>query len=335
MKPSRAGRARWLLSMAVGLVLVVLLLRVEDPGDVLNTIRHASLALLSIAVTLALGFALARTWRFSILLGSAGRRAPGTLVAITLAGWTVNLLLPGPAGDATFVWLARRQLDVPIARGTGAVVMARLLDACSLLLIALSTAYLADIRVPRGVLVAGLALTAGVLGVLIALLWSRSRVVMLHWLAALPIGRRFATRMEPALGQLSRSRSLGGLVASTVTARCFTALLYFVLFAAVGQSLSLWQVWFALAFRTLLLAVPIQGIGGFGTTQLWWSGALTLLGWPFEEAVAAALAVHVLDMGVSLPVGLAGWAALAVHRRRPTSTAQPVERNEVRPAQRV
>jgi uncharacterized membrane protein YbhN (UPF0104 family) len=335
MRPSRAGRGHWLLSLAVGFLLLVLLLRIEDPADVLNTIGHAPLGLLGVAVALAVGFALVRSWRFSILLGSAPRRAPGTLVAITLAGWTVNLLLPGPAGDATFVWLARRQLDVAIARGAGAVLMARLLDVSSLLLIALSTAYLADIRVPRGVLVGGLVLTVVVLGVLIALLGSGSRRVILDWLATIPIGNRFAARMEPALSQLSSSRSLAGMVASTVMARCFTALLYLVLFAAVGQPLSLWQVWFALSFRTLLLAVPIQGIGGFGTTQLWWSGALTLLGWPFEEAVAAALAVHVLDMGVSLPVGLAGWAALAVRRRRVASAAQIAERNEVRPAQRV
>jgi len=335
MKPSRAGLARWALSLAVTFLFLVLLLRVEDPAEVLDTIGHASLGLLAVGAALALGFALARSWRFSILLGSAGRRAPGTLFAITLAGWSVNLLLPGPAGDATFVWLARRQLDVAIARGAGAVLLARLLDVCSLLLIALSTAFLADIRVPRGVLLGALALTSAVLGVLIAMLWSRPRRVMLAWLASLPIGNRFAGRMEPALDQLSSSGSLGGLVASTVAARCSTALLYLVLFAAVGQPLSLWQVWFALSFRTLLLAIPVQGVGGFGTTQLWWSGALTLLGWPFEDAVAAALAVHVLDMGVSLPVGLAGWAALATRGRRASNGLEAAERDEARPAQRV
>jgi uncharacterized membrane protein YbhN (UPF0104 family) len=332
---SRARLARWGFSLVVTLLLLALLLRVEDPAEVVDTIGHASFGLLALGAALALAFALARSWRFSILLGPGARRKPGTLIAITLAGWSVNLLLPGPAGDAAFVWLARRQLDVPIARGTGAVVLARLLDLGSLLLIALSTAVLADIRVPRGVLLGGLVLASSVLGVLFAMAWSRPRRVMLAGLASLPIGSRLAARMEPALDQLSSSASLAGLVASTVTARCCTALLYLVLFAAIGQPLSLWQVWFALSFRTLLLAIPLQGVGGFGTTQLWWSGALTLLGWPFEDAVAAALAVHVLDMGVSLPVGLAGWAALAARRRRAASRLEPAEREEVRPAQRV
>src|SRR3989442_7882550 len=101
MKPSRAGLARWALSLAVTFLFLVLLLRVEDPAEVLDTIGHASLGLLAVGAALALGFALARSWRFSILLGSARRRAPRTLVAINLAGWSLHPLPSGAAGHAT------------------------------------------------------------------------------------------------------------------------------------------------------------------------------------------------------------------------------------------
>ena len=79
------------------------------------------------------------------------------------------------------------------------------------------------------------------------------------------------------------------------------------------------QVWFALSIRTLLLAVPLQGVGGLGTTQLWWTAGLTLLGWPADEALAASLAVHVLDLVISLPQAAAGWLILAL---RPPADAQ-------------
>ena len=60
----------------------------------------------------------------------------------------------------------------------------------------------------------------------------------------------------------------------------------------------------------------MQGIGGLGTGQLWWTGALTLLGWPVEDALAASLAIHLLDLAISLPQGGAGWLILLISRRR-------------------
>src|SRR5204862_8217768 len=85
------------------------------------------------------------------------------------------------------------------------------------------------------------------------------------------------------------------LVAATLAARIATGLQYFALFAAIEQPISLVQVWFALSIRTLLFAVPVQGLGGLGTTQLWWTAGLTLIGWPARAALATSLAVHLVD----------------------------------------
>src|SRR5207244_13536112 len=48
--------------------------------------------------------------------------------------------------------------------------------------------------------------------------------------------------------------------------------------------------------------------------QLWWTAGLTLLGWPAQEAIAASLAVHLLDLCVSLPQAALGWLALTLRR---------------------
>ena len=90
-----------------------------------------------------------------------------------------------------------------------------------------------------------------------------------------------------------------------------------ILFAAIDQPLSLVQVWFALSIRTLLLAVPIQGLGGLGTMQVWWTAGLTLLGWPAQQAIAASLAVHLLDLCISLPQAALGWLVLTFRRPAP------------------
>ncbi len=103
-------------------------------------------------------------------------------------------------------------------------------------------------------------------------------------------------------------------MAATLAARIATGLQYFALFAAIDHPLSLVQVWFALSIRTLLLAVPIQGVVGLGTMQVWWAAGLTLLGWTADEALTASLAVHLLDLCVSLPQAALGWLVLTVRR---------------------
>jgi len=84
-------------------------------------------------------------------------------------------------------------------------------------------------------------------------------------------------------------------------------------------------LWFALSIRTLLLAVPVQGFGGLGTTQLWWTAGLTLLGYPAGEALATSLAIHLLDLCVSLPQAALGWASLQWRRTLRDDEALPAE----------
>jgi len=84
------------------------------------------------------------------------------------------------------------------------------------------------------------------------------------------------------------------------------------------------QVWFALSIRTLLFAVPVQGLGGLGTTQLWWTAGLTLIGWPPQIALATSLAVHLVDLTVSVPQAAVGWAFLQWRRPAPDD-ALPAE----------
>ena len=137
-----------------------------------------------------------------------------------------------------------------------------------------------------------------------------------RFVARLPYVGRYVEQVEAGLAELARTPSLVQLILSTCAARLFTAVQYLALFAAVGLPLGFWQAWFVLSVRTLLLAIPIQGPAGLGTTQLWWVTALMLLGTPAHTAIAAGLSVHLLDLVVSLSLAALGWLLLALPRRR-------------------
>ena len=78
-----------------------------------------------------------------------------------------------------------------------------------------------------------------------------------------------------------------------------------------------------MAVRTLLFALPVQGLGGFGTSQVWWAGGLALAGLPITAALTLGLEIQVLDLLVALPEGCVGWVALRVRRHLAGGAADP------------
>jgi len=310
-------KRRWLrigVPIVVTAALLFLVLRAVPPGQLAETLTDVSPGLALLAALAAFGFIAARAVRYRLLLGNGEPRSMRTILAVTLSSWGASLILPGPSGDAAFVMLSRTRLKAPVAVGVGAALLSRLLDVASLLLVALITAPLAGVVLPGALLGGGVVLALLIAAGLTALFWSRSRRIIAGWLEHLALPASLHERLHFAIEELGTGSRPALLVMATLGARVATGLQYLALFAAIDQPLSLVQVWFALSIRTLLLAVPIQGVGGLGTMQLWWTAGLTLLGWPAQEAIAASLAVHLLDLCVSLPQAALGWLALTLRR---------------------
>ena len=174
LRRQRRGLLRAAVSVAVGGVLLFFVLRAIRTADLVETLSDISPGLAVLAAIGAFAFIVARAWRYRLLLGIE-RSKTGTLLAITFASWGASLVLPGPSGDAAFVLLARTRLKTPVAVGAGAAVLSRLLDVASLVLIALATAPLAGVNLPRALLIGGLLIALLISAGLTAMFWARSR----------------------------------------------------------------------------------------------------------------------------------------------------------------
>src|SRR5438093_12917028 len=150
LRRQRRGLLRAAVSVAVGGVLLFFVLRAIRTADLLETLSDISPGLAVLAAIGAFSFIVARAWRYRLLLGIE-RSKNGTLLAITFASWGASLVLPGPSGDAAFVWLARSRLKTPVAVDAGAADLTRLPDLARLVLSALATAPLAGVKPPRAV----------------------------------------------------------------------------------------------------------------------------------------------------------------------------------------
>lgn len=310
---TRQPRVRLLVGAVVAAVLLWLVLRKVSLGTAAAAVAHLSPGWLLLGAVLAAGYVAARAVRYRILLGEgSGSR----ILGVTAASWGAGQVLPGPGSDAAFVWLSRRELGASIPRGTGAAVVARLFDIASLSLILLVSADLAGVSLSRPIRLAAALLALLLVVGLGSLFVARLRRPLLRAMERLPVVGRLAGRAELALSDLTSWQVVLGLLATTGVARLLAALEYVCLFFALGAHLSLWQVWLALSVRTLLFALPVQGVGGLGTSQVWWGAGLALSGLSLGAALALGLEVQALDLMVAIPEGALGWLSLTISRRR-------------------
>lgn len=316
MSISGHARRRLLIRAAITTVVTVLVLvlvwRLLGHGLSFHGVN------LSVASVLMAGFGAAcflvgRAWRFGALLP----RRDGSsreLLGATAASWGAGLLLPGPSADVTFVALARTRFAVGVARGSGSAIVARVLDAVSLALIAVVASFFtSQVEPPAVILLAAAVFVVGV-GALLALIIPGPRTLVTRLAGRIPRLGGLAARAEAELEELNSRARWANLLASTIFCRVATVIQYTALLHMVDVNLGLWQTWFVLSIRTLLLTIPIQGIAGIGTGQAWWAGALILEGMGADSAVSAALTLQAIDLAVSLPV--AGIGSTLLFRRR-------------------
>jgi hypothetical protein len=271
-------------------------------------------------------FIVGRAWRFRHLLD--GRAGFVPLLAAVGVSWGAGLLLPGPSADATFVVLVRRRLGVGARRGTSVSILARLLDVISLALVVVVSASLSDTREPDGAVIATAAVGGAMLIGLGVALHGRGRSLLVRGLSRFARTRPWAGAVDDALAELGRPHKIALLCASTAVCRVATLMQYAALFSMLGLHVGLWVVWFVLAVRTFLSTIPIQGLAGLGTGQIWWTSALVLAGVGAGAAVGISITLSLLDLAVSFPVVLACWALW----RATAATPVPEETGDAVPA---
>src|SRR5207248_2930575 len=109
-------------------------------------------------------------------------------------------------------------------------------------LVALVTAPLAGVKLPRALLIGGLLIALSISAGLTALFWARSRRLIVTWLEGLPLPPALHQRLHVAIEELGSGSRPMLLVTATLAARIATGLQYFALFAALDQPISLVQV---------------------------------------------------------------------------------------------
>jgi uncharacterized membrane protein YbhN (UPF0104 family) len=238
------------------------------------------------------------------------------LCRYNLAMFATNNLMPARAGELVRIHLLRAREAIPHEVGLGVALVEKVLDAVSLLLLALPLPLLLP-GLPRWVLT-----TTRLFGVagLVALVAT--------WLAA-----RYGARASGRLARIAQGSS------AVARPRAFAAALFWALVShlldAVGVAICLAALHLHLppgAPLLVLVAVSLALVvptvpGGFGTLEVGAVAALRLLGVDPERALAFALVYHAMQV---VPVTLLGLDGMRLAAVAPRHSADEVPRPSLR-----
>jgi glycosyltransferase 2 family protein len=313
------GHLRTVLLVACTAALLVLFLRNANLAEVSSQIWSADPWLLLLATGVTLVTYLVRSWRWRTMLRPIGEAPLGMAFRATVIGFAANFLLPARAGEVLRPYLLARRAGLSATSSFATILLERLLDLLTVLLLFGAFVFLFDPGVTAadpgvyraiqagGVLAAASALTG--LAVFFVLAGHPERLGQL----VLKAERVLPSRLAATVAHLARTFAAGLAVMRQPRHLVIALLLSLPLWLSIAAAT--WTVarafhitmpftgsFLLIALLTVGVAVPTPGaVGGFH--YAFRLGATTFFGATSEQAVGAAIILHAVTF---VPVTLLG-----------------------------
>jgi glycosyltransferase 2 family protein len=318
------SRLRAILILLLTVGLLAYFLRNADMAGVWAETRHARGSLLALAVGATLLTYTFRAFRWLYLLAPIGHARFSTAFETTTIGFAASFLLPARAGEVLRPYLLARREQLPATACFATIILERLLDLVTVLLLFGVFVALVDpasmggdpalyARVKLGGLAAAAGSLAG-LAVFFALAGHPERLGR----TALRVERVLPPRLAQAVARFVETFAQGLGVMRQPRRLFVSLLLSFPLWLSIAAGIWLTSRAFHMTFgylgsflvMTLLVvgvAMPTPGaIGGFHA--MYQITVTTFFGVPTDRAVGGAIVLHAISF---LPVTILGLLFMA------------------------
>ena len=307
-------RLRWhtVFIAALTLGLLWLFFRNIELHETWRAITHARPGLILAAVVVTLLTYIVRAWRWQALLRPIGHARFRTAFRTTVIGFTATFLLPARIGEVLRPYLLARTEGLKFTAAFATVIIERLVDVCTVVMLFALALPFVDVDVGREVKTASAIAAAGAVVALALLFMLAGHPERLgRWAGNL--ARHLPARIAHATEHLVRTFAEGLLVMRHPSQLVLAAFWSVPLWVSIALGVWLTSLAFDLTFPFLgsflvlaLLAAGVSlptpgGVGGFHYTYLL---ALTqFFGAPREASAAAALVLHAVSF---VPVTMLG-----------------------------
>ncbi len=312
--PSSSPVRRW-QSLLIGLVtigLVALFLRDMDLREAWNAAVHAHRGWLAAAAATTMMTYVLRAWRWRWILRPIGPARFRTAFRTTVMGFAASFLLPGRVGELLRPYALARQERLNPAAAMATIVVERVFDLCTVLVLFAVATLAGGVNVPREIETAGmLGAVAAVAGIAILFVVAGHPDRMGRWAGRLSAW--LPTRVASVVDHLVRT-FVQGLGVMRRPADLFWSFVWSVplwLSIALGITLTSWAFGVSMSFTgsflvvgylTVGVAVPTPGAAG-GFHYFYKLAATQLFNAPDSVAGAAAIVLHLVTF---VPVTILG-----------------------------
>jgi uncharacterized protein (TIRG00374 family) len=310
---------RWQTAVvaALSLFLLAWFLRGIDVHALGRAFANAHLWLIAGAVAVTLLTYTLRAWRWQALLAPIGGASFRNSFRITVIGFTATNLLPGRLGEVLRPYLVSLAEPVSAPAAFATIVIERLLDVGSVMLLFGVFLMTSTLDVGRDVKFAGLLAAVGSIAGLVALVFGSGRPDLLRrwadvvagWLPARlsEMARRFAHTLVDGLAVMRHPRHLFLAVVMSIGLWLSLALGIWLSSAALDLTMAFPSTFLIMLYLVVGVAVPVPaGVGSFHF--MYQLAATSVLGAGRDQASAAAIVLHAVSF---VPISLLGLLFMA------------------------
>jgi len=308
----RSPVVRLITGLAISAAFLAVTVSRVDLGETARALASAAPGGVLLAIALVLVELTIRAERWRILLHPSAPVPLRSAFAYLTIGYFANTLLPARLGDAARAYLAGRSFGISSLVTLGTVVVERVSDALTILVVVL----LAGLVVAPGSQLAG---WAEVLAGAVVIGLAASVAVGFALLRSGLLDRRFGRQIRAVVARvgegaaiLRRPRGAALILGLTVLPFGVAVCTFGAISGALGLPLNPVEWAFVLGVLALSTAIPAAP-GSLGTYEFAGVTALGILGVEPSQALAATVLIHVI---AALPPALLGLVAtLVLHVR--------------------
>jgi uncharacterized protein (TIRG00374 family) len=302
------------VGLVVSLCFIALFLFRSDPGKMVDALRGADYAWFAPAIVLYLVSVWVRSVRYRFLVKDLADLSSWKLFPVLCIAFMANNLLPARAGELVRAYVMGEKYHVSKVSALGTVVVERLCDGLTLLLMLVGTVLVLGANATlRGLAALSFVIFVAALGVFAAIIVrpAQSRRLLYRLLHLLPdrfaaLGRQLVDSLFDGMMALRHPETLAAVLICSPLAWGMEAVVFQMIGRAFGIQLNLGWFMMALAAGNLALTAP-SSQGGIGPFEFFAKQVLVFAGVTDSVAAAYTLAVHAV---IIVPITLLGLVFL-------------------------
>ena len=314
---------RLVLSVLVAVAIIFVLLLQISPKDLYMLLRSVDPSWAATGSGAFLLAVLFRAIRFKWLIDSKGSIPLSDLFRITVFYHMSLMVLPSKLGEFSLPYLLNKISGISVPHGLASLVVSRVYDFFIVLMVLVSVSIgfqgLFKVNLPLVILLIVFLIGFIVLG----LLYMSS---FLKWFSK-TLGKvsdrtgwgnaKFIPWVQDKIGGVAEGFSAiqtrRTYFPVSLTSLASWAMIFLTLYAymkSFGIDLSLMKMLFGSTIGVIANALPISGIGNWGTLEAGWAAGFLIVGLSKEKAIASGFGVHILIFILCAIVSLLCWATL-------------------------